>query len=199
MAGGRVEFPLMAALLAGVQRALFGPSLTAIHVLPAVAGAAVVILIGLMAREMGGGIVAQRIAGLAALVAPAFIGADALFTMDAFDQLWWTLGAYILLRLLSLSSRTLPAGVARDRRRLWLLFGLVCGLGLLTKLTVLAFVIATDFRRADLLQYFRSVRRAAIVPGQDGIRNEEVGRAVWVCRDLTFSWSQVWPRLRNFS
>ena len=41
-----------------------------------------------------------------------------------------------------------------------------------------AVVIATDFQRTDLTPYFRSVRQAATVPGQDGIQNEEVGRAV---------------------
>lgn len=143
LAGGYVEFPPMVALLANLQRAAFGTSLTAIHVLPAVAGALIIILTGLMARELGGGPVAQRIAGLAALVAPAFIGADALFTMDAFDELWWALGAYLLLRLLGLPARALPAAAMnRHRRRLWLLFGLVCGLGLLTKLTILSFGLA---------------------------------------------------------
>ena len=146
LAGGYVEFPLMVALLANVQRALFGPSLAALHVLPAVAGAALVAATGLMARELGGGRRAQGIAALAALVAPGFVGADALFTMDAFDQLWWTLAALVLLRLLStyVPQPKPPAvsGADMARGRLWLLFGLVCGLGLLTKLTILAFGLA---------------------------------------------------------
>ncbi len=141
LAGGYVEFPMMVALLADAQRAVFGHSLAALHVLPAIAGAIIIVLTGLMAREMGGGVTAQRIAGLSALVAPAFIGADALFTMDAFDQLWWALGSHILLRLLTVRSHALPT-TNMNRSRLWLLFGLVCGLGLLTKLTILAFGLA---------------------------------------------------------
>jgi 4-amino-4-deoxy-L-arabinose transferase-like glycosyltransferase len=157
LSGGYVDFPMMVALLADLQRAVFGTSLTALHVLPPVAGACIIILTALMAREMGGGLTAQRVAGLSALVAPAFIGADALFTMDAFDQLWWTLGAFILLRLLTLQTRP---GSARDvdqaKQRLWLLLGLVCGLGLLTKLTILGFglVVAAALRdpaRRELL------------------------------------------------
>ncbi len=145
LAGGYVEFPVMVALLANLQRALFGPSLAALHVLPAVAGALIVVATGLMARELGGGRLAQSIAALAALAAPAFVGADALFTMDAFDELWWTLAALVLLRLLSTHDpRRIPvAGHAPVvRGRLWLLFGLICGLGLLTKLTILAFGLA---------------------------------------------------------
>lgn len=60
-------------------------------------------------------------------------------------------------------------------------------------------VIATDFERTQLTPYFSSVRQAAIVPAQDGIQNEEVGRPVWVCAGLKMAWSSVWPQLKNFS
>jgi len=146
LAGGYVEYPPMVALLAAFQRAVFGPSLAALHVLPAVTGAVIVVVTGLMARELGGGRLAQGVAALAATVAPAFVGADALFTMDAFDELWWTLAAYVLLRLLAAHDprrrdRVATAMGASDGR-LWLLFGLVAGIGLLTKLTMLAFGLA---------------------------------------------------------
>lgn len=60
-------------------------------------------------------------------------------------------------------------------------------------------VIATDFQRSDLRRYFSSVRQAAIVPSQDGIHNEEVGRPVFICIGLKMPWSRVWPELKNFS
>ncbi len=144
LASGYVEYPPMVALLAAFQRAVFGPSLTALHVLPAVAGAVIVVVTGLMARELGGGRLAQGVAALAATVAPAFVGADALFTMDAFDELWWTLAAYVLLRILAARDprRTGLALLGANDGRLWLLFGLVAGVGLLTKLTMLAFGLA---------------------------------------------------------
>lgn len=143
LSGGYVEFPVMVVLLADLQRFLFGTSIAAIHVLPAFAGAGILIVTGLMARELGGGKVAQTVAALAALTTPAFVGADALFTMDAFDQLWWTLAAYLLVRILgTYGDRGAFRTTARTRRNLWLLFGLVCGLGLLTKLTILAFGLA---------------------------------------------------------
>src|SRR3712207_841143 len=52
-------------------------------------------------------------------------------SMDAFDQLFWVSAAYVLLLILK-----------RDRPRLWLLFGLIVGLGLLTKVTMLFFGFA---------------------------------------------------------
>jgi 4-amino-4-deoxy-L-arabinose transferase-like glycosyltransferase len=147
LAGGYVEFPPMVALLANFQRFAFGHSIAALHVLPALAGAVIVVVVGLMARELGGGRAAQGVAALSALMAPAFLGADSLFTMDAFDELWWTLAAYLLLRILASHdpSRTLQDRPRLDTRRLWLLFGLVIGLGLLTKLTILGYAAAVLF------------------------------------------------------
>jgi 4-amino-4-deoxy-L-arabinose transferase-like glycosyltransferase len=54
-----------------------------------------------------------------------------IFSMDVLDELWWALGSLILIRLLR-----------RDQPRLWLLFGLVAGIGLTTKLTMLFFGLA---------------------------------------------------------
>ncbi len=141
LAGGYVEFPPMVALLSVFQRALFGHSMAALLILPALASAALVVVVGLMARELGGGRLAQGIAALTALVAPAFVGSGALFTMDVFDEVWWTIAE--LLAILILRSRYLDgAAGSRRRARLWLLFGLIGCLGLLTKLTFLAFGLA---------------------------------------------------------
>ena len=66
--------------------------------------------------------------------------------MDAFDELWWTLAAYLLVRILAVAHDHRTASPAQPQARptghLWLLFGLVAGLGLLTKLTILAFGLA---------------------------------------------------------
>ena len=128
---GYVDFPPFVAIIAAVTRSLFGDSLVALHVFPALAGAVVVVLAGLMARELGGGRFAQGLAALATLIPPTMLVFGTWLSMDAFDQLWWVLAAYILLLLLK-----------RDNPRLWLAFGLAAGLGLLTKLTMLSFGLA---------------------------------------------------------
>jgi 4-amino-4-deoxy-L-arabinose transferase-like glycosyltransferase len=56
---------------------------------------------------------------------------NSILTMDSFDQLWWVLAAFIVLRLLK-----------RDDPKLWLVFGLVVGLGLMTKITMTCFGFA---------------------------------------------------------
>ena len=128
---GYVDFPPFAALVTAAARQLFGDSLLALHVFPALAGALVILLAGLMARELGGDRFAQGLAALATFIAPNFLVFGTWISMDAFDQRFWVLAAYVLLILLK-----------RDRPRLWLLFGLVVGLGLLSKVTILFFGFA---------------------------------------------------------
>jgi 4-amino-4-deoxy-L-arabinose transferase-like glycosyltransferase len=128
---GYVDFPPFVALATALARATLGDSLLALGLLPALAGAAVVVLAGLMARELGGGRFAQGIAALAVLVAPNFLVFGTFLSMDAFDQLFWVSATYVLLLILK-----------RNEPRLWLLFGLFAGLGLLTKLTMLSFGFA---------------------------------------------------------
>jgi 4-amino-4-deoxy-L-arabinose transferase-like glycosyltransferase len=119
------------AVLTAFTRFLLGDPLLALLFFPALAGAAVVVLAGLMARQLGGGRFAQDLAALAVLVAPTFLVFGTWISMDAFDQLFWALAAYVVLLTLK-----------RDEPRLWLLFGLVAGLGLLTKVTMLFFGFA---------------------------------------------------------
>ena len=128
---GYVDFPPFVALVTAFSRLLLGDSMVALRFLPALAGALVVVLAGLMARELGGGRFAQGLAALATLVAPSFLVMGTFITMDAFDQLFWVSAAYVLILILR-----------RDRPRLWLLFGLIAGLGVLTKITMLYFGFA---------------------------------------------------------
>jgi hypothetical protein len=126
LAFGYVDFPPFVAALAALNHATLGDALLALHFWSAVASALVVLLAGLLARELGGGPAAQGMASLGTLTAVVFLGAGGIFSMDVWDELWWALAAYVLARLLG-----------RSQPRLWLLFGLVAGLGLLTKVTML--------------------------------------------------------------
>src|SRR5579863_8983661 len=95
---GYVDQPPLIALLTRLTRVLLGDSLPAIRFLPAVAGAALVLLTGIIARELGGGRFAQGLAALCVLAAPGFLGVDAFLSMNAFDPLFWTGCAWLLIR-----------------------------------------------------------------------------------------------------
>ncbi len=128
---GYVDQPLLMGWLAAFLRVTIGNGLVAIHLVPALACALIVVVTGRLARELGGGWVAQAVAGVAALFCADYLGTGSLFSMDGLDQLWWALLGLLVAGLLR--------GAAR---RQWLLVGLVGALALLTKLTVLFFGVA---------------------------------------------------------
>ena len=53
-----------------LSRELMGDSVFALRFFPAIAGALMIVIVGLMARDLGGGRFAQGLAALAALIAP---------------------------------------------------------------------------------------------------------------------------------
>ena len=123
---GYVDQPPLSIWILAASRWLFGDSLFALRLLPAVAGAATVFLTGLMAREMGGRRLAQALAALGSLVSLVFLAMNGFYSMNAFDILLWAVAGWLLIRL-----------VADGQPRTWLLLGVVLGLGLLNKVGVL--------------------------------------------------------------
>lgn len=128
LAFGYVDHPPLAALLARLSREILGESLPALRVLPVLTGAAVVFLAGWLAREFGGGRFAQAVACLGVLMAPVFLFTFHIFSMNAFEVLLWTLAACVVVRI-----------VQGGNPRLWLLFGLIAGIGLQNKHSMLVF------------------------------------------------------------
>lgn len=142
---GYVDHPPITPLLAGMAYSLFGTSISGLRLLPAVAGASIVFFAGVMARQMGGGRTAQGLAAFAVLVSPLYLLTNTLFQTVTFDQLAWVVCSLLLLRLIN-----------EDRPQFWVWIGLVIGIGLQTKYTILLWalglvvaVILTD-RRSHL-------------------------------------------------
>jgi hypothetical protein len=141
---GYVDQPPLIAAIAKLVGAVLGYSLPALRFLPAVAGAALVAMTGYLARELGGGLYAQAIASLCALTAPGLLAAHSLFTMNAFEPLFWIACAYLLVRIIKTGDQ-----------KLWLWIGVAVGLGLENKHSMLIFavgivlgVVLTKGRRA---------------------------------------------------
>lgn len=123
---GYVDQPPLIALLTWIGRSLLGDSLPAIRFLPALAGVAEVVFTALLARELGGGRFAQFLSGLAALVAPGILATHNLLSMNAYEPLFWTGCAWLVLRM-----------IRTGDRRLWLWFGVLAGFGLENKYSML--------------------------------------------------------------
>src|SRR5580700_8082556 len=89
LAWGYVDLPPMVAAIARFSRATMGDSLFSIRFFPALAGGATVALAGVFAWELGGGLFAQFLAMLTAMVTPLFLGLDTILTMNCFDPIFW--------------------------------------------------------------------------------------------------------------
>jgi 4-amino-4-deoxy-L-arabinose transferase-like glycosyltransferase len=122
--GNLSMLPLTPALLALI-RSFAGSSLKAIHFLPALSGAIIVLLTGLMTRELGGEKQAVALAGLAVIIPIGYLGMDSLYTYDFIDKIFWVLAIFVLVRI-----------IKREMPRLWIVFGLIIGLGFLNKISI---------------------------------------------------------------
>jgi len=126
LAFGFVDQPPLSALILKGVRLLLGDSLPAIRLLPILAGAAFIYLTGRLARELGGGRFAVLLASRAAL---AQIGTHFnfhVYSMNAFDMLFWVVLILIVVRI-----------IKTENPKLWLVFGLAAGIGLQNKISVL--------------------------------------------------------------
>jgi Dolichyl-phosphate-mannose-protein mannosyltransferase len=123
---GYVEHPPFIGLVAAFVRATLGDSRFAIRLLPALAAATTVWIGVRLTREFGGGRFACLVAGLSMMVMPGYVGLFSIFSMNAFDILCWAACLLVVARLLRTGDQ-----------RLWLLFGLLAGVGLENKISVL--------------------------------------------------------------
>ena len=122
---GYVDQPPLTPLLSAASVALLGVSPTAVRVLPALEMALIVVLVALMARDLGGSRRAQAMAAVTAALS-GYLGAGHLDTTTDPDLLAWAIVLWLLVRLL-----------AGGDRRLWLGVGVTTGIGLENKDTLL--------------------------------------------------------------
>jgi 4-amino-4-deoxy-L-arabinose transferase-like glycosyltransferase len=122
---GYVEHPPLFIWILKVWTGLFGESLASVRSLAVLTGTAEVLVVGLTAREMGGRLFAQVTASCAAAVTPVFLAIQHFYSMNVFDQLFWAIVGLLIISTI------------RDGGRSWILLGLILGLGLMNKISVL--------------------------------------------------------------
>ncbi|MFB9845008.1 ArnT family glycosyltransferase [Mucilaginibacter ginsenosidivorans] len=153
---GFKEVPPVIALLAKLSTTLFGGSVFATRMFSTLAGGFIVWFTGKIVAELGGGRFAIALACLALIFAPAFAASDYLFQPVVFDQLWWVLAVYLIVRYINTSE---PIHIY--------LLGVVIGVGLLTKYTMAFFaaslLISLLFTRQRKLLWSKPVLIAAAI------------------------------------
>ena len=130
LAFGYVDQPPLAVLLARTTD-LVGVNPTAIRILPALAGGAIVVLAARLAALFDGGRAARVIAALAVAIAPVFLAAMHIGNTTPYDLLAWTVV-------------TVCAAIAllRDRPRWWLGAGVAAGIGVEDEYLILTLLAA---------------------------------------------------------
>jgi Dolichyl-phosphate-mannose-protein mannosyltransferase len=126
---GFVSYPPMTSFLERIGLSLFGLSLVGLRLFSVIAQAAVIFFSGLMARDLGGGRLAQFTAAFTVALSPLPLFEGTEFQYSSFDLLWWVLAAYFTIRVL----RT-------EDPRWWLGTGAAVGLGLLTKYSIVFYI-----------------------------------------------------------
>src|SRR5215831_12758005 len=143
LAFGYVDQPPLSILLLRLSQPLLGDSLFALRLLPALAGAAIVALTGIIARELGGRAWAIALACAGSLCALFNLAVGNFFSMNAFESLFWMGAVYLVVRVINGGSPTL-----------WVWFGVLLGFGVENKhstvffgAAILAGVLLTPERR----------------------------------------------------
>jgi hypothetical protein len=131
---GYKEVPPVIALLAKITITLFGNSVFAARIFPTIAGGLIIWLTGLITVELGGKKFAIALACLAMIFSPAFAASDYLFQPVVFDQLWWVLAVWLLMRYNNTSSI-----------KYLYFFGMTVGVGMLTKYSMAFFTFSLLF------------------------------------------------------
>ena len=131
LAWGYVDQPPLIAALAWVARHSLGTSLPALIFWPALAGTARIVLTAAFARELGAGRFGTVLAALLGATPAVWYISDHQFAMNAWEPVFWTGCAYLILRM-----------IKTGNPRLWLAFGAVSGLGLENKYSIAVFAFA---------------------------------------------------------
>ena len=119
LAWGYTTYPPFTPFIVRVALEIFGPTLIGLRFFSAVAMSTIMLLVGLMTRDLDGSRWSQVIAAVAAGIAPAAMALSALYMYETYDYFWLVVVAYMVMRMLK-----------SGNPRWWLGVGAAIGLGM---------------------------------------------------------------------
>lgn len=127
---GYVDHPPLAPFVLMLFKAVFGDSVFAIRIIPAIAASLTVFMTGIITKQLGGNKIAQSIASFSVLASPVFAVIGGFYSMNAFEPLLSALVFYYLLKMLN-----------EDNPKYWIQAGILFGLLLMNKHTAGIFIL----------------------------------------------------------
>ncbi|HXS75465.1 MAG TPA: glycosyltransferase family 39 protein [Terracidiphilus sp.] len=142
---GFVAYPPFTPFIERVGLTLFGFSLIGLRLFSVIAQAAVIVVSGLMARDLGGSRLAKIATALSVGLSGLPIFEATEFQYTSFSFLWWVLACWFTIRLLK-----------TENPRWWIAIGAAIGLGLMTKYSLVFFVagLLTGLALSRARRYF---------------------------------------------
>ncbi len=128
---GYFSTPPLLAFITRIHTTIWGDSLLAVRLLPALAGALSIYIVGWLIKQLKGGTKAQIIGLTAYLLSPAFLRPASLLQPVIFNHLFWLLAAVVIFRMIQKQD---------PRQLLWMIP--VLGLGWLNKYSIIFYGLA---------------------------------------------------------
>ena len=126
------QLPLLP-ILSRICLAIFGESLRSVRLIPALTCAALIVLTGILARELGGKRFAVALSAIAILIGPIYVSGGSLLTSNCdLEVLLWMGCVYFAI-----------LAIERNQPKYWLWFGMIAGVGLEEKYSILVLGLAT--------------------------------------------------------
>jgi len=128
LAFGYVDHPPLSILMLAASRWILGDSIPAIRFLSALGISATVFMTGILVRQLGGLGSAVVIAALAVIAMPVYQLMGSFYSMNAFEPLIWSTLVFLIIRI-----------VQTENMKYWLAVGLIMGIGLEMKHTIVLY------------------------------------------------------------
>ncbi len=120
---GYVDQPPFSIFMLALNRMLFGDSVFALRLLPAVNSGLTILVTCLITLRLGGNKAALIISSAAVIFAPAYLGMNSIYSMNTFDILLWSIAFYLIILI-----------IENSKLSYWIILGIIFGIGLLNKI-----------------------------------------------------------------
>ncbi len=125
LAFGYVDHPPFSIFKLWAWVGLFGDSQFSIRIIPSLLFSIVIITTSVITKQLNGSSFASILSALAVMASPQILGITGFYSMNSFELVFWALLFILLIMILD-----------GGNRKLWILYGVILGFGLMNKFSI---------------------------------------------------------------